>query len=64
MVVFFNTFGAFENQPIYTAFVYKAKSDSLSQQDLFGVANLNFYIWLLEAKKIKDNWFWVDLFED
>jgi len=64
MVVFFNTFGTFENQPIYTAFVYKAKSDSLSQQDLFGVANLNFYIWLLEAKKIKDNWFWVDLFED
>jgi hypothetical protein len=38
--------------------------DSISQQDLFGVANLNFYIWLLESKQIKDNWFWVDLFED
>ena len=64
MVVFFNSFGSFRNQPIYTAFVYKAKANSISQQDLFGVANLNFYIWLLESKQIKDNWFWVDLFED
>jgi hypothetical protein len=64
MVVFFNSFGSFENQPIYTAFVYKANTNSVSQQDLFGVANLNFYVWLLESKKIKDNWFWVDLFED
>ena len=64
IVVFFNSFGTFEKQPIYTAFVYKVKGNSISQQDLFGVANLNFYIWLLEAQKIKDNWFWVDLFED
>lgn len=64
MVVFFNSFGTFERQPIYTAFVYKATSNLLSQQDLFGVANLNFGIWLLESKKIKQNWFWVDLFED
>jgi len=64
MVVFFNSFGSFRNQPIYTAFVYKVKANSISQQDLFGVANLNFYIWLLESKQIKDNWFWVDLFED
>ncbi len=64
MVVFFNSFGSFRNQPIYTAFVYKAKANSISQQDLFGVANLSFGIWLLESKQIKDNWFWVDLFED
>ncbi|MBD1804074.1 hypothetical protein H6F98_01110 [Microcoleus sp. FACHB-SPT15] len=63
-VVFFNSFGSFEGEPNYTAFVYKADTKSISQQDLFGVANLNFYIWLLESKKIKHNWFWVDLFED
>jgi hypothetical protein len=64
MVVFFNSFGSVRNQPVYTAFVYKADAKSISQQDLFGVANLNFGIWLLESKKIKQNWFWVDLFED
>ena len=42
MVVFLNSFGRFRNQPIYTDFVYKADANSISQQDLFGVANLNF----------------------
>ena len=64
MVVFFNGFDSFARQPAYTAFVYKAKSNSISERDLFGVANLNFYIWVLESKQIKENWFWVDLFED
>lgn len=64
MVVFFNSFDSFGGQPAYTAFVYKAKSNSISQEDLFGVANLKFGIWLLESKQIKENWFWVDLFED
>jgi hypothetical protein len=64
MIVFFNGFGSFKDQPIYTAFVYKANTNPISERDLFGVANLNFYVWLLESQKIKDNWFWVDLFED
>jgi hypothetical protein len=64
MVVFFNGFDSFARQPAYTAFVYKVKANSISERDLFGVANLNFYIWLLESKQIKENWFWVDLFED
>ena len=64
MVVFFNSFDSLEGEPNYTAFVYSAEANSISQQDLLGVANLNLGIWLLESKKIKQNWFWVDLFED
>lgn len=63
VVVFFNSFGGI-NERDYTAFVYKAKGGSINQQDLFGVANLDFDLWLLESKKIKDNWFWVDSFDD
>jgi hypothetical protein len=65
MVVFFNSVGRFKGgEPNYTAFIYKTDADRIDQQELFGVGNLNFYIWLLESKKIHKNWFWVDLFED
>ncbi|MEW6493100.1 MAG: hypothetical protein AB1589_11420 [Cyanobacteriota bacterium] len=64
MVVFFNTFSRFRWEPNYTAFIYKTDSEQIRQQKLFGVGNLNYYIWLLEGQKIKNNWFWVDLFED
>lgn len=60
LVVFFNTF----DSSTYTAFVYKTNTKPVSQKDLIGVGNINMGIWLLESKKIKENWFWVDLFED
>jgi hypothetical protein len=63
VVVFFNSFGGIKRGN-YTAFVYKAKSNSIDHQDLFGVASLDFSLWLLESKQIKDNWFWVDAFDD
>lgn len=64
MVVFFNTVGRLKGQPDYTAFVYKPNADKISHEDIFGVANLQFYVGILEEKKLKDNWFWVDVWED
>jgi hypothetical protein len=61
---FFNGFNSFGGSPAYTAFVYKAKTNSISERDFFGVGNLGYTMWLLESKQIKDNWFWVDLFEN
>ena len=66
IVVFFNGFNSFQSfqeSPAYTALVYKAKTNSISGRDFFGVGN-RYTMWLLESKQIKDNWFWVDLFED
>lgn len=63
MVVFFNGFNDRGGElSAYTAFVYKVKTNSISERDLFGVSN-RYDMWLLESKQIKDNWFWVDLLD-
>jgi hypothetical protein len=50
--------------PGYTAFVYKPDNQKPSYEDIWGVANLSFYLGINDTKKMKDHWYWIDVDED
>ncbi|NJR59753.1 MAG: hypothetical protein HC769_13445 [Cyanobacteria bacterium CRU_2_1] len=64
LVVFFGYNGLIKLDSGYSAFVYKADDEEINQGDLFGVANVEYYVWLLNAKPLGNHWYWISVIED
>lgn len=63
MIVFYTSTGKSRGQTDYTAFIYSSADNPRLYKELFGVGGCDYLI-ILDAKKLTNNWFWVDLYND